>query len=126
MSCLKSFSSIDQIQKNQETETELLNESEDLSESVDLPASDLSSVCDSSDERFYTPALSLSDLYFNVPCHTISSGSDSESNDSFHTAVCSLSDLLEDDEDENEIQGEFTFIIPTHIHTRDTTSVSLF
>lgn len=75
---------------------EVLDESDDLMES------------DSDDEEFYTPTLSLSDLYGNVPQRTVSS----ESVDSFHSAFSSVSDLLEDlEDDEYFMYGEFTSMI---------------
>ncbi|XP_057199983.1 serine/threonine-protein kinase pim-2-like [Triplophysa rosa] len=74
-----------------------------LTEAGDLLTSHHSSVSDCSDEEFCTPTLSLFDLYVNVPRRTVSSGSNSESVDSFHTAVCSVSDLLQNNEDGNVI-----------------------
>lgn len=93
---------------------ELLNETDDLTEAGDLLTSHHSSVFDSSDEEFYTPALSLFDLYFNAPQCTDSSGSDSESIDSFHTTAGSVSDWLQNNGDGNVIYSELTSVIPTY------------
>ncbi|KAA0720531.1 hypothetical protein E1301_Tti016823 [Triplophysa tibetana] len=90
------------MQENQET-PELLNETDDVTEVGDLPTLHHSSVSDSSDEGLHTPALSLSDLYANVPRNTVSTGSDAESVDSFRSAVCSVWGLLENNEDGNVI-----------------------
>ncbi|XP_056624131.1 uncharacterized protein LOC130437046 [Triplophysa dalaica] len=92
------------VSEDQMQETpELLNETDDLTEAGDLLTSHHSSVFDSSDEEFYTPALSLFDLCVNAPQRTDSSGSDSESIDSFHSTVGSVSDLLENNGSGNVI-----------------------